>query len=221
MFNIAIDGPAGAGKSSIAQAVAKEIGFIYVDTGALYRAVALFILESHIDPENRDAVGEALPSADIEIRFEDGQQRVFLNGTDVSERVRLPEVSAAASKVSAIPAVRTYLFELQQSMGREHDCIMDGRDIGTVVLPNAGLKIFLTASAEERAKRRYLQLREKGVDAAYEDILDDQKKRDYQDTHRAVSPLRAADDAIVLDTTSMTFEEVTESIEKLAKERLK
>lgn len=221
MFNIAIDGPAGAGKSSIAREVASRLGFIYVDTGALYRAVAVFVLNNGLDTDDAEAIENKLPEAHIGIQFTKGEQRVILNGTDVSEEIRMPNVSAVASKTSAIPAVRKFLFELQQNLAKKTNCIMDGRDIGTVVLPNADLKIFLTASAEERAMRRYKQLKENGTDVTYEEILDDQKQRDYQDTHREISPLKAADDAVVLDTTGVPFDGVADKIEELAKERLK
>ncbi|MBQ1545182.1 MAG: (d)CMP kinase [Clostridia bacterium] len=221
MFNIAIDGPAGAGKSTIAKTLAKNLGFIYVDTGALYRAVALFMQSRGITTDDTEAVQAALRSADIELRFVDGAQRVYLNGQDVSEDIRTPEVSAAASAFSAIPAVREFLFHLQQSIAAENDCIMDGRDIGTVVLPDADLKIFLTATAEDRAMRRHLQFLEQGIASSYEEVLADQKQRDYQDTHREISPLKAADDAIVVDTTGNEFEQSVSILMNLIKENLK
>lgn len=220
MFNVAIDGPAGAGKSSIAKAAARSLGFIYVDTGALYRAVALAVIRNGIDVDDERAVEELLESIDVSLDFRDGTQSVILNGEDVSEEIRLPEVSAAASTVSAIPAVRTFLFNLQRHIAENSDCLMDGRDIGTVVLPNADLKVFLTASPEERAKRRYEELMEKGNDVDYEQVLSDINKRDYQDTHRKVSPLKAADDAVLLDTTSLSFDEVTDELISLVKERM-
>lgn len=221
MFNIAIDGPAGAGKSSIAKAVAKRLGFIYVDTGALYRSVALYALQQHLSPENPDEIIAMLDNITVDLAFEEGSQKVILNGVDVSEDIRLPEVSANASKVSAIPEVRTFLFELQQKMARENNVLMDGRDIGTVVLPNADLKIFLTASPEVRAKRRYDELIAKGQEVDYETILKDVKERDYRDSHRAVAPLKAADDAVYLDTSDMSFDEVANRIQELAEEKLK
>lgn len=221
MFNIAIDGPAGAGKSSIAKAVAKRLGFIYVDTGALYRSVALNALQQHLSPENPDEIIAMLDDITVDLAFEEGSQKVILNGVDVSEDIRLPEVSANASKVSAIPEVRTFLFELQQKMARENNVLMDGRDIGTVVLPNADLKIFLTASPEVRAKRRYDELIAKGQEVDYETILKDVKERDYRDSHRAVAPLKAADDAVYLDTSDMSFDEVANRIQELAEEKLK
>lgn len=218
MFNIAIDGPAGAGKSSIARAAASQLGFIYVDTGALYRTVALGALKRGIQPEETDAIVALLPELDVGMEFVDGEQRVLLNGEDVSEAIRQPEVSAAASTVSAIPAVRQFLFDLQQNMAREHDVLMDGRDIGTVVLPDAQLKIFLTATPEERARRRYEQIKDTS-DVTYEEILRDINQRDYQDTHREIAPLKQAEDAVYLDTTDMSFDEVVETILSLTKER--
>lgn len=219
MFNIAIDGPAGAGKSSIARAAAANLGFLYVDTGALYRTVALGALKQGLKPEEKEAIIALLPELTVTMGFVEGEQRVFLNGEDVSEEIRLPEVSGAASTVSAIPEVRAFLFDLQQNMAKTNNVLMDGRDIGTVVLPNAQLKIFLTATPEERARRRYEQLKDKeGI--TYEEVLKDLNQRDYQDTHRDIAPLKQADDAILLDTTDMSFDEVVSAIESLAKERL-
>ena len=220
MFNIAIDGPAGAGKSSIAKAVSGVLGFIYVDTGALYRAIGLYALRKNTDTKDTEKVENLLTDIEVDLKFIDGNQRVFLNGEDVSEEIRLPEASMAASNVSAIPAVRSYLFELQRKIAKENNCIMDGRDIGTVVLPDADLKIFLTASPEVRAKRRYDELTAKGSKVEYDDVLSDLNARDYQDTHREVAPLIPADDAIVLDTTDMTFEQVETKIKSLTEERL-
>lgn len=218
MFNIAIDGPAGAGKSSIARAAAANLGFLYVDTGALYRTVALGALKHGLKPEEKDEIIALLPELTVTMGFVEGEQRVFLNGEDVSEEIRLPEVSGAASTVSAIPEVRAFLFDLQQNMAKTNNVLMDGRDIGTVVLPDAQLKIFLTATPEERARRRYEQLKDKeGI--TYEEVLKDLNQRDYQDTHRDIAPLRQADDAILLDTTDMSFDEVVNAIESLAKER--
>ncbi len=218
MFNIAIDGPAGAGKSSIARAAAAQLGFIYVDTGALYRTVALGALKRGIRPEETDAIVALLPELEVAMEFVDGEQRVLLNGEDVSEAIRQPEVSGAASTVSAIPAVRQFLFDLQQNMAKEHDVLMDGRDIGTVVLPDAQLKIFLTATPEERARRRYEQIKDTS-DVTYEEILRDINQRDYQDTHREFAPLKQAEDAVYLDTTDMSFDEVVDAILSLTKER--
>ena len=220
MFNIAIDGPAGAGKSSIAKAVAKNLGFIYVDTGALYRSIALNCLKQGVAAEETEQVVALLENTTVELKFEDGTQKVILNGEDVSEAIRTPEVSANASKVSAIPEVRTFLFDLQQTMAKENNVLMDGRDIGTVVLPNADLKVFLTASPEVRAKRRYDELLAKGQDVDYDTILADVKERDYRDTHRDVAPLKAAEDAVIVDSSDMSFDEVAATIQKLAEERL-
>ena len=218
MFNIAIDGPAGAGKSSIARAAAANLGFIYVDTGALYRTVALAALKRGLKSEDKEEIIALLPAIEVSMGFVDGEQRVFLNGEDVSADIRLPEVSAAASTVSAIPEVRQFLFDLQRDMAKTNDVLMDGRDIGTVVLPDAQLKIFLTATPEERARRRYEQIKDKS-DVTYEEVLKDLNQRDYQDTHREIAPLKQADDAVLLDTTNMSFDEVVKAIEDLAKER--
>lgn len=218
MFNIAIDGPAGAGKSSIARAAAANLGFIYVDTGALYRTVALAALKQGLKAEDKEEIIALLPAIEVSMGFVDGEQRVFLNGEDVSEAIRLPEVSAAASTVSAIPEVRQFLFDLQRDMAKSNDVLMDGRDIGTVVLPDAQLKIFLTATPEERARRRYEQIKDKS-DVTYEEVLNDLNQRDYQDSHREIAPLKQADDAVLLDTTNMSFDEVVKAIEDLAKER--
>lgn len=210
--NIAIDGPAGAGKSTIAKMVSAKLGYIYVDTGALYRTVALYITENGIADED---IGSSLEKADVSLRFVDGAQRVFLGDRDVSELIRTPDISMAASRTSAIPAVRAYLFETQQKIARENNIIMDGRDIGTVVLPNADVKIFLTASAEERANRRYKELSEKPDCPPYEDILKDIIQRDYQDMHREIAPLKQADDAVLVDTTSLDLEQSAEAIVKI------
>ncbi len=219
MFNIAIDGPAGAGKSSIAKEAARRLGFIYVDTGALYRTVALNAIRNNVSLNDPAAIAQTLSNAKISLAFADGTQRVMLNGEDVSEQIRTPDVSAGASKVSAVPAVRQYLFDLQKNLAAENDCLMDGRDIGTVVLPNAQLKVFLTASPEERARRRWNQLKEAGTEADYDEILKDVNQRDYQDTHREIAPLKQADDAVLLDTTHMNFEEVVAELLRLTEER--
>ncbi len=216
-INIAIDGPAGAGKSTIAKMVSAKLGYIYVDTGALYRTAALYITENNIPDEN---IEKALESADISLKFIDGAQRVFLGGRDVSELIRTPEISMAASRTSAVPAVRAYLFETQKKIARENNVIMDGRDIGTVVLPDAEVKIFLTASAEERANRRYKELAEKPDCPPYEDILKDIIQRDYQDMHRETAPLRQADDAVLVDTTNLDLEQSAEEIVKIITKRI-
>ena len=215
-INIAIDGPAGAGKSTIAKMVSAKLGYIYVDTGALYRTVALYITENNIPDED---IEKSLEKADVSLRFIDGAQRVFLGDRDVSDLIRTPEISMAASRTSAIPAVRAYLFETQQKIARENNIIMDGRDIGTVVLPNADVKIFLTASAEERANRRYKELAEKPDCPPYEDILKDIIQRDYQDMHREIAPLKQAEDAVLVDTTELNLEQSAEAIVKVIKDK--
>ena len=215
-INIAIDGPAGAGKSTIARRAAEKLGFIYVDTGALYRTLTYFILEKGLEPDNSVCVASAVKEVSVELKFSDGVQRVYLNGNDVSDKIRTPEISMGASKISAIPEIRELLLDLQRKIAAENNVIMDGRDIGTVVLPDAELKIFLTASAEERAKRRCLELEEKGNPQSYDKILADIIQRDYNDSHRRISPLKQAEDAVLLDTTDMNIDEVCMSIFKLA-----
>lgn len=219
-INIAVDGPAGAGKSTISRGAAKELGFIYVDTGALYRAVGLNALRLGIDTKDAAKVGAALAGTEVELRFIDGEQRVFLNGEDVSEAIRAPEASMAASNVSAIPSVRSFLFELQRDIAKNNNCIMDGRDIGTVVLPGAEIKIFLTASPEERALRRYRELVAKDVSAEYEQVLEEMKQRDFNDSNRAIAPLKPAPDAVLVDTTGYALDEAIALVIKLIKERL-
>lgn len=219
-INIAIDGPAGAGKSSTAKLVAKKLGYIYVDTGALYRTVGLYSIRKGIDTKDAEKVIATLPDIKVELKFVDGAQHVFLNGEDVSEDIRTPEASMGASNVSAIPKVREFLFDLQRSIAAENNCIMDGRDIGTVVLPNADVKIFLTTSVEERATRRYKEMLEKGEEADYNDILEDIKKRDYQDSHREVAPLKQADDAIYVDNGGQSLEYGADYLLNIIKEHL-
>jgi len=207
-FAIAIDGPSGAGKSSLAKRLAAEFGFIYVDTGAIYRTVGLAAYRAGIDRKNEQAVAALLPELKISMGYnKSGEQRMFLNGEDVSEEIRLPEMSLCASEVSALPAVRAFLLEMQRKTAESSNVIMDGRDIGTVVLPNAELKIFLTASAEARAKRRFLELKAKGIEESYDDVLREIIQRDEKDTKRAAAPLREAEDAIHVDTTELDFEE--------------
>ena len=215
MINIAIDGPAGAGKSTIARKTAANLGYIYVDTGALYRAVGVSVLRRGLDTTDAKAVAEVLNEITIELKFIDGVQHVFLNNEDVSTDIRLPEASMAASNVSAIPAVRAFLFDLQRSIAANNNCIMDGRDIGTVVLPDAQLKVFLTASPEVRAKRRYDELIEKGTPVDYDALLEEIKLRDHNDSTRAIAPLKPAEDAVLVDSSDMTIEEVCSAIEKL------
>lgn len=206
-FTVAIDGPSGAGKSTIARILAGELGFLYVDTGALYRAVGYTVRQRGGDPADAAFVESLLPRLAVGLAHGERGQRVLVDGRDVTGEIRTPEVSMAASAVSAIPAVRRFLFDLQRDTAARQNVIMDGRDIGTVVLPDASVKIFLTASAEDRAKRRFEELCQKGVSVTFEEVLADMKKRDYDDTHRASAPLRAAEDAILVDTTGNTLEE--------------
>lgn len=207
-FSIAIDGPSGAGKSTLARRCAETFTFLYVDTGAIYRTVGLAAIRSETDRKDSDQIRKLLSSLKIELKYNaEGEQRMFLNGNDVSDKIRMPEVSIAASDVSALPVVRQYLMEMQRSLARTNHVIMDGRDIGTVVLPNADLKIFLTASAEERARRRVSQLKEKGISAKYEEVLKDIQYRDYQDMNRDTAPLRQAEDAVLIDTSDLDFDE--------------
>lgn len=219
-MNIAIDGPAGAGKSATAKAIAKELGFIYVDTGALYRGIGLFAIRNGAKPSSIEEVVPLLANIKIEMRHLDGNQHIFLNGEDVSDKIRTESVSAAASDVSAIPAVRDFLFDMQRDIAEKNDVVMDGRDIGTVVLPDAELKIFLTAKPEIRAQRRVLQLLEKGIESDFEVVLADVLQRDYNDSHRDFRPLRLADDGILVDNSELSFEETLEKIILLAKERM-
>lgn len=212
MISIAIDGPAGAGKSSVSKAVAKEMGFVYVDTGALYRTVALSLINNGISPSDTGGVKAHLGSVKVDMAYREGEQRVMLNGRDVTDEIRTPEVSMAASTSSAIPEVRAFLLGLQREIAENHDIVMDGRDIATVVLPNATVKIFLTAAAEERATRRYKELILKDPNTKYEDVLRDVIKRDKNDSERAVAPLKPAEDSVIIDTTGNTLEESVEII---------
>lgn len=220
MINIAIDGPAGAGKSTIARKAASELGFIYIDTGALYRTVGVAAMRENKLGSDSEIESVLTDELSVELRFSDGIQKMYLNGEDVSEAIRTPEASMAASKVSAVPAVRAYLFDLQKRIAKENNCLMDGRDIGTVVLPDADVKIFLTASPEARAKRRYKELVEKGSDVKYEDVLSDMVKRDYDDSHRAIAPLKQAEDAILVDTSDIGLEESIALIIRTIKENI-
>lgn len=220
MISIAIDGPSGAGKSTIARKVAQKLGFMYVDTGALYRTIALHMLENKIELSDTQAITDALKDIRINIEYIDNVQRMYLDGRDVSDDIRRPELSLAASSVSAIPEVRAFLLETQQNIAKNANVIMDGRDIGTTVLPNANLKIFLTAAPEDRAMRRFLEQREKGFDVDFESLLADINKRDYNDSHRAVSPLTQAQDAILIDTTGNELEKSVEIIYNTITERL-
>lgn len=211
-YNVAVDGPAGAGKSTIAKAVAKKRNLIYVDTGAMYRAMALFMLREQVDLQNRESIAAKCEEADITIRYVDGVQVVFLNGEDVNAYLRTEEVGNTASVISPIPQVRQKLVELQKKLAAESDCIMDGRDIGTCVLPDAQVKIYLTASSAVRAKRRYDELAAKGEPCDLLKIQKDIEERDYRDMHREISPLKQAEDAVVVDTSDMTVEEVIDRI---------
>ncbi|HCI60129.1 MAG TPA: (d)CMP kinase [Ruminococcus sp.] len=216
---IALDGPAGAGKSSIAKRAAKALDFIYVDTGALYRTIGLAATRKGVEPKPSDEVEKLLNEITVDLTFNDkGEQIVLLDGEDVSGLIRTPEASMMASKISAVPSVRAYLLDLQRNMAKSHNVIMDGRDIGTVVLPDAKVKIFLTASPEARAQRRFKELCEKGMDVKYEDILNDVITRDYNDTHRETAPLKPAEGCLMVDTTELDFEQSVEKIISVIKE---
>lgn len=218
-YNIAIDGPAGAGKSTIAKAIAKKMGFIYVDTGAMYRAMALFLLREGVEEQDTDTISKKCQEADITIAYENGEQVVYLNGENVNGYLRTEEVGNMASKTSPQPAVRKKLVELQQALAAKSDCIMDGRDIGTCVLPHAQVKIYLTASSAVRAKRRYDELMAKGEECDIAKIQADIEVRDYRDMHREQSPLKQAEDAVLVDTSDMTIEEVIAHIISICEER--
>ena len=220
MVSIAIDGPAGAGKSTIAKTVSKKLGFIYVDTGALYRTVSLKFSAAGATPEKIENAEEILSNLSVNIQFKDGEQKMILDGIDVTDKIRTPEVSMMASAVSAIPAVRAFLLETQRRLARENNVIMDGRDIGTVVLPDAKIKIFLTATPEARADRRYKELIEKGMDVKYEDVLSDIIKRDHNDSTRAVAPLKPAEDSIFVDTSGNTLEESVAKLSEIIEREL-
>jgi len=218
---IAIDGPAGAGKSTISKSAAKELGFIYVDTGALYRTVGLAATRNNVEAVEGEALNNFLKTITVELTFNDKKEQiVLLNGEDVSGYIRTPEASMMASKISAIPAVRAFLLDLQRNMAKTNNVIMDGRDIGTVVLPDAEVKIFLTATPEARAERRYKELVEKGMDVKYEDVLNDVVTRDYNDSHREIAPLKQADDAVLADTTELDLQQSIQLIIDIVKERM-
>ncbi|MBE6001161.1 MAG: (d)CMP kinase [Sarcina sp.] len=220
MINIAIDGPAGAGKSTIAKRVAKELSYIYVDTGAMYRAMALYLHRLGISAEDTEKIAESCSGAEISIEYIDGEQVVLLGGENVNPLLRTREVSEMASKSSAVPQVRTRLVQLQQELGKKQNVVMDGRDIGTVVLPDAQVKIYLTASVDVRARRRWLELKEKGEDPVFEEIAREIEERDNRDMTREVSPLRIADDAVLVDSSAMTIEEVADYILKIVHSRV-
>ena len=218
---IAIDGPAGAGKSTIAKRVAEELNFMYVDTGALYRAVALCAIQKNIEPDDSQRVSEMLSEIKVQLAFNYRFEKVvLLDGRDVSSQIRTPEVSMAASKISALPQVRAYLLDLQRDIAKENNVIMDGRDIGTVVLPDARVKIFLTASPQVRAERRYKELSEKGANVSFDEVLRDVNERDYNDSHRKTAPLKPAEDSVFVDTTDLDFEQSVEKIISVIKERI-
>ena len=220
MISVAIDGPSGAGKSTVSRSVAKAFGFIYVDTGAMYRTIGLAAYRKGLDTKDKPSIIGLLPELNIELKYnEQGEQRMYLNGEDVSADIRLPEISMCASNVSAMPEVRAYLMDMQRQMAKRYDVIMDGRDIGTVILPDAEVKIFLTASAEERANRRYKELIAKGNAVSLDEVLEDMKKRDAQDSGRETAPLKPADDAVMLDTSDMSFEDSIAAVCKLITEK--
>ncbi len=219
-INIAIDGPSGAGKSTIAKAASKALGFIYVDTGALYRTVGLNALRMGKNTKSAEEIIPTLKDVKVSLRFVDGEQRVFLGEEDVSSAIRQNEVSMAASNVSAIPEVRAFLFDLQRDIAKENNCLMDGRDIGTVVLPNAQIKIFLTASSVARAQRRHKELLEKGQKVDFNTLLKEIEERDYQDSHREIAPLKQAEDAVLVDTTELNLEEAINRVIEVIKEKL-
>lgn len=220
MINVAIDGPSGAGKSSISREVARRLGFIYVDTGAMYRAAAVFIMQRRIDPDDAQKIGSVLPMMDIELRYEDGEQKIYLCGENVSRVIRTREVTRCVPIVSAHPKLRQYLSDMQQEIAQNNNIIMDGRDIGTVVLPNADVKIFLTASPEVRAKRRYNEMLENGMNATYDDVLADIIERDYYDEHKPISPLRPARDSILIDTSEIDYEHSVQLVIDTIKNRV-
>ena len=220
MVSIAIDGPSGAGKSTLAKRLAKELGYIYVDTGAMYRSIGLYALRRGVDPKNADAVQALLPGIELGIQLQDGAQHVYLNGEDVSTDIRAEAVGMAASAVSAHPAVRAFLLDTQRNLAKGQNILMDGRDIGTVVLPDATVKIFLTASPEARAERRRKELEEKGQPADFATVLADIQQRDYQDTHRAVAPLKQAQDAVLVDSSDIDFEQTFALLKKTILERI-
>ncbi|MFR1693568.1 MAG: (d)CMP kinase [Faecalibacterium sp.] len=220
MVSVAIDGPAGAGKSTLARRLAAELGYIYVDTGAMFRTIGLYALRAGKEPKDNEAVNALLPEISLKFAFIGGEQHIYLNGEDVSTAIRTEEVGMAASAVGANPEVRAFLLGMQRDMAKTQDVLMDGRDIGTVVLPDATVKIFLTASPEARATRRWKEYQQKGVEVSYEEVLADVRQRDYQDTHRAAAPLRQADDAQLLDTSEMNFEQSLEAMKKMIVEKV-
>lgn len=219
-ISIAIDGPSGAGKSTLARAIAAELGCLYVDTGAIYRTIGYYALTRGIDPKDGSAVTKSLPDIQVELIYgEDGLQHMLLNGRDVTKEIRLPEVSLCASAVSAHPEVRAFLLDMQRQLARTHSVIMDGRDIGTVVLPEADVKVYLTASAQARARRRCAELKQRGTPEPFEKVLREIEERDWNDTHRTVAPLRQAEDAVLLDTTELDFQESKAALLNIIRKR--
>ena len=221
MVSVAIDGPAGAGKSTLARRLAAEMGYIYVDTGAMFRTIGLYALRKGVDPKDNATVNTLLPEIGLRVDCIDGEQHIYLNGEDVSTAIRTEEAGMAASAVGANPEVRAFLLELQRGMTKTQNVLMDGRDIGTVVLPNATVKIFLTATPEARAERRYKELLMKGEKHDYQNVLADVRARDYQDTHRATAPLRQAEDAVLVDTSELNFDQSFEALKKVIQDRAK
>lgn len=220
-YSITVDGPSGAGKSTLAKALARELNIIYVDTGAIYRTIGLEVFRRGLDPKNEAEVSAILPELSIRMEYEDdGLQHMFLNGEDVTADIRLPSISLYASDVSALPAVRAFLLEMQRELARRNCVIMDGRDIGTVVLPDAEVKIYLTASAEERAKRRFLELAARGAGKTYQEVLEEQRLRDDNDMHRAIAPLKPAEDSVIVDTTELDFEQSKQAVLSIIRERV-
>lgn len=220
MVSVAIDGPAGAGKSTLARRLAAELGYIYVDTGAMFRTIGLYALRAGKDPKDNEAVNALLPEISLKFAFIGGEQHIYLNGEDVSTAIRTEEVGMAASAVGANPEVRAFLLEMQRDMAKTQDVLMDGRDIGTVVLPDATVKIFLTASPEARATRRWKEYQQKGVEVSYEEVLADVRQRDYQDTHRAAAPLKQAEDAVLLDTSALDFEQSLDAMKQIIAKKI-
>ena len=220
-ISVAIDGPSGAGKSTVARAAAAKLGYVYVDTGAMYRSIGLAVCRRGIAGEDTTGIIATLPEIAIQLTYQDGAQHVLLNGEDVSSAIRAEEIGMAASAVAAIPAVRTFLLDAQRTLAASRDVLMDGRDIGTVVLPNATVKIFLTATPEARAERRYKELLMKGEKHDYQNVLADVRARDYQDTHRAAAPLRQAEDAVLVDTSELNFDQSFEALKKVIQDRAK